>query len=87
MTRLRYAPRQRQFADRALSPEAKARLCQLVSELSIVGTIKYLGTSPPTFDAIYSGAKLRVATIERIERRIFAGTTPTDTDTKKGTDE
>ena len=26
MTRLRYAPRQRQFADSALSPEAKARL-------------------------------------------------------------
>lgn len=81
MTGPRYAPRQRQFAERAISPDAKRRLCELITELSIVGTIKYLGTSPPTFDAIYSGAKLRISTIERIERRIFAGT-----DTKKGTD-
>lgn len=76
------APRVGQFAERAISPEAKARLCELITELSIVGTIKYLGTSPPTFDAIYSGAKLRAVTIERIERRIFAGT-----DTTKGQDE
>ncbi len=83
MSGMRYAARQAQFAERALSPEAKAKLAQLIADMSIVGVIKYLGTSPPTFHAIYSGAKLRASTIERIERRIFAGT-----DTKeKGTNE